>query len=92
MCACGRTYHIKSNPPRVEGICDADGDTLYIREDDKEETVRDRLKTYHLQTEPLIAHYALLGVVRDIDGTQSIADTTEDILRIVNPAFSRDCQ
>ena len=73
-------------------ICDADGDTLYIREDDKEETVRDRLKTYHLQTEPLIAHYALLGVVRDIDGTQSIADTTEDILRIVNPAFSRDCQ
>ena len=83
MCACGRTYHVKSNPPRVEGICDADGDTLYIREDDKEETVRGRLETYHRQTEPLIAHYALLGVVRDIDGTQSIADTTEDILRII---------
>lgn len=83
MCACGRTYHVQSNPPRVEGICDADGNTLYIREDDREETVRSRLDTYHRQTEPLIAHYALAGVVRDIDGTQSIADTTEDILRVL---------
>lgn len=83
MCACGRTYHVESNPPRVEGICDTDGSPLYIREDDKEETVRNRLETYHRQTEPLIAHYALQGVVRNIDGTQSIADTTEDILRVV---------
>lgn len=83
MCACGRTYHVRSNPPRVEGVCDADGSALYIREDDKEETVRTRLDTYHRQTEPLIAHYARLGVVRDIDGTQSILDTTDDILRML---------
>lgn len=80
MCSCGRTYHVVSNPPRIENVCDQDGNTLYIREDDKEETVRSRLATYHSQTEPLIAHYSLQGVVRDIDGTQSIADTTKDIL------------
>ncbi len=83
MCSCGRTYHLVSNPPRMEGICDADGGSLYIREDDKEPTVRERLATYHRQTEPLIAHYKLQGVVRDIDGTMSIADTTAVILDAV---------
>ena len=83
MCSCGRTYHTKSNPPRVTGICDADGNALYIREDDKEETVRNRLETYHRQTEPLIAHYTRQDVVRDIDGTLSIADTTDTILAAV---------
>ncbi len=83
MCSCGRTYHTKSNPPRVTGICDADGNALYIREDDKEETVRNRLVTYHRQTEPLIAHYTRQDVVRDIDGTLSIADTTDAILAAV---------
>jgi adenylate kinase len=83
MCACGRTYHVRSNPPRVEGICDADGSALYIREDDKEETVRNRLETYHRQTKPLIAHYTLRGVVRNIDGTQTIEDTTTCILHVL---------
>ncbi len=80
MCTCGRTYHLVSSPPRVAGVCDADGNALFIREDDKEETVRSRLATYHEQTKPLIAHYSLQGTVLDIDGTQSIEDTTKNIL------------
>ncbi len=56
--ASGRTYHILFNPPRVEGADDVTGEPLIQRDDDKEETVRARLKVYHDQTEPLIAYYS----------------------------------
>jgi adenylate kinase len=54
----GRTYHVKYNPPKVAGKDDATGEALIQREDDKEETVRNRLDVYHRQTEPLLAYYA----------------------------------
>jgi len=53
----GRTYHVTYNPPKVEGIDDLSGEALVQREDDKEETVKHRLKIYHQQTEPLIKYY-----------------------------------
>lgn len=80
MCHCGKTYHLVSNPPRVEGVCDLDGDTLFVRDDDREETVMARLETYRLQTEPLIAYYAKEGLVKDIDGVPAISDITVKIL------------
>jgi adenylate kinase len=55
--ASGRTYHVMFNPPKVEGIDDVTGEPLIQREDDKEETVRQRLKVYHDQTEPLVNYY-----------------------------------
>jgi adenylate kinase len=55
--ASGRTYHIKFNPPKVEGLDDVTGEHLIQRDDDKEETVRKRLAVYHKQTEPLVAYY-----------------------------------
>ena len=55
--ASGRTYHIKFNPPKVTGRDDVTGDSLVQREDDTEETVRNRLAVYHAQTEPLITYY-----------------------------------
>jgi adenylate kinase len=55
--ASGRTYHIKFNPPKVEGLDDFTGEDLIQRDDDKEETVRKRLAVYHKQTEPLVAYY-----------------------------------
>lgn len=55
--ASGRTYHIVYNPPKVEGKDDVTGEDLVIRDDDREETVRSRLKVYHEQTEPLVAFY-----------------------------------
>jgi len=55
--ASGRTYHVKFNPPKFAGRDDATGDELIQREDDKEETVKNRLAVYHAQTEPLVAYY-----------------------------------
>src|SRR5574340_353093 len=55
--ASGRTYHLKFNPPKVEGKDDATGDDLIQRDDDREETVRKRLAVYHAQTEPLVEYY-----------------------------------
>lgn len=56
--ASGRTYHVEYNPPKIAGKDDETGDALIQRDDDKEETVRNRLKVYHDQTEPLIEYYA----------------------------------
>ena len=56
--ASGRTYHVKFNPPKVAGKDDVTGEDLIQREDDKEETVRNRLSIYHAQTEPLVAYYS----------------------------------
>ena len=53
----GRTYHISYNPPKIEGIDDVTGEELVQRDDDREETVKHRLKVYHQQTEPLIEYY-----------------------------------
>jgi len=55
--ASGRTYHVKFNPPKVSGKDDITGEDLIQREDDKEETVKNRLAVYHAQTEPLVAYY-----------------------------------
>jgi adenylate kinase len=56
--ASGRTYHVKFNPPQVEGVDDITGETLIQREDDKEETVKKRLDVYSAQTRPLVDYYA----------------------------------
>ena len=70
--ACGATYHITYNPSKVEGICDKCGGTLYQRDDDKEETVKNRLAVYHSQTAPLINYYKKQGAYTEIDGTEQI--------------------
>ncbi|MGI9134050.1 MAG: nucleoside monophosphate kinase, partial [Rhodoferax sp.] len=56
--ASGRTYHVKFNPPKVEGVDDVTGEALIQREDDKEETVKKRLEVYSAQTRPLVEYYA----------------------------------
>lgn len=71
---CGASYHIKFNPPKVEGVCDLDGGELYQRDDDKPETVRKRLEVYWKQTSPLIDYYRAQGVLVDIDGNRPIPE------------------
>jgi adenylate kinase len=61
----GRTYHVKFNPPRREGVDDATGEPLVQRDDDQEETVKKRLAVYHRQTEPLIEYYAKWAATGD---------------------------
>ena len=73
---CGATYHTEFKNPKAEGICDACGDTLVQRKDDMPETVLDRLKTYHEQTEPLKGYYEKKGILRVVEGQEEVADTT----------------
>jgi adenylate kinase len=67
----GHTYHVDSDPPKHEGVCDQDGSRLIQRDDDREETVRQRLSVYHDQTEPLVEYYDGRGLLRRFDGTRA---------------------
>ena len=67
VCAkCGASYHIQNKPSAKPGICDRCGGELTIRKDDEPDTVRDRLKAYHEQTEPLVAFYRERGKLVEI--------------------------
>ncbi len=74
--ACGASYHIEHKRPKVEGVCDSCGGNLVRRADDNPETVRDRLRVYHEQTEPLIDFYKAKGILKTVTGTSGVADTT----------------
>lgn len=83
--ASGRTYHIKHNPPKTEGKDDETGEDLVQRDDDKEETVKKRLKVYHEQTEILVSFYSQLTGEKapkyiKIDGTQNVEAVSEQVL------------
>ncbi|MBR2832206.1 MAG: adenylate kinase [Oscillospiraceae bacterium] len=73
---CGATYHVVSNPPKKEGVCDICGAELTIRKDDEPETVRNRLSVYHRETEPLKDFYRSRGKLKLVDNQPTIADTT----------------
>ena len=84
MCdKCGASFHLKNNPPAVEGVCDKCGGRLQARHDDRPETVRARLKVYHEQTDPVVDFYRDRGVLSEIDGTASIEAAAEEILKIL---------
>jgi adenylate kinase len=76
----GHVFNEKTNPPKTPGKCDFDGSDLYQRDDDKEETVKNRIQVYFKQTAPLISYYRDHGKLVEIDGTQSIDQVTEDLL------------
>jgi adenylate kinase len=79
----GHVYHPKFKPPQKDGICDIDGSGLYQRDDDKRETVEQRIKVYNGQTAPLIEYYEGKGLLRKIDGSQPIGVVTTDLLKVV---------
>jgi len=76
---CGASYHMEYKQPKAEGICDACGAKLVQRKDDAPETVRDRLKVYHEQTEPLKDYYANKGMLKSVAGCDGIEDTTKAV-------------
>lgn len=80
---CGATYHIEFNAPKKEGVCDACGAELVLRDDDKPETVQKRLNVYHEQTQPLIEYYSKAGAMVEVDGTQDIDVVFQDIVKIL---------
>ncbi len=80
---CNRSYHVKTIPPKQEGICDSCGAELIIRDDDRAETVLERLKTYNEKTAPLIGFYVKRGLLLNFDGTKEIPETTREILETI---------
>ena len=70
-------------PPKTEGICDKCQSELVIRDDDKPETVRNRLSVYHEQTAPLIDYYSNKGILRTVDGTKDVDEVFSDIKNIL---------
>ena len=81
---CGATYHIKFNPPKVDGVCDLDNAPLFQRDDDIEETVATRIQVYLDQTQPLIEYYQKKGLILDIDGTRLIDDIFISIVKALD--------
>lgn len=84
--SCGATYHIVHIPPKTEGVCDKCGQPLVLRDDDKPETVKNRLHVYHEQTQPLIDFYSAKGVLRTVDGTVDMKDVFDAIVEILEDA------
>ena len=81
---CGAVYHIEFNPPANKDTCDKCGSRLVQRDDDKEETVRNRLKVYQEQTAPLVEHYRKKGKIADIDGSKGIDAVFEQMVKVVD--------
>lgn len=80
---CGATYHIVYNPSSKGDVCEVCGETLVLRDDDKPETVQKRLAVYHEQTQPLIDYYTGQGILRTVDGTQTMDGVFQAILGIL---------
>ena len=81
--ACGATYHIVHIPTKVEGVCDKCGAELILRDDDKPETVKNRLNVYHEQTQPLIDYYTAKNILHEVDGTKAMEDVFSSIVSIL---------
>jgi len=80
---CGMIFHITTKAPKQEGICDACGAALIIRKDDSQETISNRLVTYHKETEPLKDYYKTQGKLRIMDGVGSVAETSATALKVL---------
>lgn len=80
---CGALYHMLSRRPAKEGVCDACGGDVILRDDDAPETVLKRLSVYHEQTQPLIDHYSKQDLVKAVDGTKATDEVWDAILAIL---------
>ena len=81
--SCGSVFHVDYNPPKEEGVCDVDGGELYQRDDDSEDTVRNRLYVYYKQTSPLVGYYFAKCLLAEIDGSRSIDAVQDDLMALL---------
>lgn len=80
---CGGGYHVHFDPPATAGICDSCGGELFQRDDDQEETIRNRMRVYHEQTAPLEAYYQREGLLKVVDGMASIDEVQRQVTDIL---------
>ncbi len=83
MSPSGHVYHVKYNPPKVEGICDVTGEKLYFRSDDQPDKVRERLAKFEAETRPVIARYQRKGIVVSVDGVGDPDDIFARVLAVL---------
>lgn len=84
MCReCGQGFHVEFSPPPVNGLCPCGGQ-IYQRDDDKEETISNRLKVYHQQTSPLVDWYGQLGLLKTIDGLGTVAEVQKRVFEALD--------
>ncbi len=83
---CGATYHVTANPPKIDSICDVCGNELTIRADDAPETVKERLRVYHEETEPLKDFYRAKGVLIEVPGDASVKEVSNSIIKALEMA------
>jgi adenylate kinase len=83
---CGANYHVEFAPPEEEGVCDECGAELVQRDDDTEETVRERLRVYDENTQPVVEHYREEGVLAEVDGEKTPDEVFEDVADVVESA------
>jgi len=81
---CGAGFHLVFDPPQKEGVCDKCGGQLFQRDDDNEATVKNRLKVYNDQTQPLIDYYRAKGLLRPIEGQGGIEEVFERITSVLD--------
>jgi adenylate kinase len=84
VCGCGAIYHTEFKPPRKDGVCDVCGSTLTVRDDDKPETIAERLRVYHEQTAPVIAYYREKGKLISVTSRDDVEETTKAVLDALN--------
>jgi adenylate kinase len=83
--ACGASYHVSFNPPKVKDICDTCAGELYQRADDTEDAIKNRLAVYKKQTQPVLDYYKKKGVLVDIDGDREIEEVKADVISALEP-------
>lgn len=81
---CGRTYHVRNNKPKVDGICDNDQTPLVQRPDDTVAITKERLVIYHDQTQPIIEYYRSKGNILHINGNGSIEEVSNRVIEILD--------
>jgi adenylate kinase len=79
---CGEIYHARTKPPKREGLCDKCNGPLFVRQDDKEETIRERLRVFHEQTKPVIDYYEGRGKLERVDATHSPEEIFQEIVTL----------
>jgi len=87
---CNRIWHVDFDPPEKPGVCDLDGGELFQRDDDKAETIANRLAVYAESTAPLVAYYASRGVLIGIDATGPVDDVTQRAIDALRPVHSAE--
>jgi adenylate kinase len=81
--SCGAIYHVENMPPSKEGVCDRCGGELYVRDDDRIDSIRNRLRVYREQTEPLIDYYRGRGLLHDIDSEQNVEKSLGQLRKLL---------